>query len=259
MLLADKVAVISGVGPGLGRAVALTLAREGADVVVSARTPDTAAVVAAEVEELGRRAVRVTADATDPSDCDRVAHAAVTLGGPHVLVNNAFAEEDWRLPFGGLDPQRWREPVAVNVFGSLALTRAVVPGMKALGGGSIVMINTLSIRHVNPVLGGYAASKRGLETAARVLAKELGPSRIRVNSVAPGHIWGETLREYFDWIARRRGVARAEVADEIADMTALRHIPTPEEVARTVLFFASDLSRVVTGQTLDVNCGRTTH
>jgi NAD(P)-dependent dehydrogenase (short-subunit alcohol dehydrogenase family) len=112
---------------------------------------------------------------------------------------------------------------------------------------------------VNPVLGGYAASKRALETAARVLAQELGPARIRVNSVAPGHIWGDSLRQYFAWLAQRKGVTPDDVYEDVASANALHHIATSEELSRAVLFFASDLSRVITGQTLDVNCGRTTH
>jgi NAD(P)-dependent dehydrogenase (short-subunit alcohol dehydrogenase family) len=110
---------------------------------------------------------------------------------------------------------------------------------------------------VNPVLGGYAASKRSLTSAAQAMARELGPHAIRVNCVAPGHIWGRSLQHYFEFLAERRGITPQAVYDEIAATTALNHIATSEEIARVVLFFASDLSRVITGQTLDVNCGRT--
>ena len=116
---------------------------------------------------------------------------------------------------------------------------------------------TLSVRNVNPVLGGYAASKGSLTTAARALAVELGPHRIRVNCVAPGHIWGESLRVYFEWQAERRGVSADDVYREVAGQSALDHIATPDEIAGPVAWFASDRSRVVTGQTLDVSCGRT--
>jgi NAD(P)-dependent dehydrogenase (short-subunit alcohol dehydrogenase family) len=125
------------------------------------------------------------------------------------------------------------------------------------GGASIVMITTLSVKNPIPLLAGYAASKRALTTAAQVLAKELGPAKVRVNCVAPGHIRGQSLEEYFEWIAAQRGVTPDDVAQEIAAMNAIHHLATPEEIAPAVLFFASDLSRVITGQTLDVNCGRT--
>jgi NAD(P)-dependent dehydrogenase (short-subunit alcohol dehydrogenase family) len=220
------------------------------------------APVADDIASLGGTAVRVAADITDPDACRRLADtAAVELGGIDVVVNNAFAEEDWRDPFGGFDPSRWRTPIDVNVFGTLALTQACVPHLKKAaarrGSASVVMITTLSVRNPIPLLAGYAASKRALTTAAQVLAKELGPAKVRVNCVAPGHIRGRSLDEYFDWIAAQRGVEPADVADEIAAMNPLHHLATPEEIAPAVLFLASDLSRVITGQTLDVNCGRT--
>lgn len=259
MLLEGRVAIVSGIGPGMGRDISLTLAREGADVVLAARREERLREVAHEVEDLGRRAVCVPTDITDKDQCARLADAARTeLGRVDVLVNNAFAEEDWST-FKGFDLERWRAPFAVNVFGSLQLSQAVVPLMKEQGGGSIVMINTLSTRVVNPVLGGYASSKGALLVAAQVMAKELGTYGIRVNSIAPGHIWGESLERYFEHLARQRGVTPQDVYDDIAAQTALHHIPTSEEISRAVLFFASDLSRVITGQTLDVNAGRVFH
>jgi NAD(P)-dependent dehydrogenase (short-subunit alcohol dehydrogenase family) len=257
-LLDGKVAVVSGVGPGMGRAIALQLARGGADLVLAARREPALRAVADEIEVLGRRAVCVPTDIRDDAQARRLADtAARELGRVDVLVNNAFAEEDWRDPFDGFDPARWREPVDVNVFGTLTLTQACVPHFKAVGGGSVVMITTLSVRNPIPLLAGYATSKRALTTAAQVLAKELGPHKIRVNCVAPGHIRGRSLDEYFAWIAEQRGIAPDDVADEIAAQNPLHHLAWPEEIAPAVLFFASDLSRVITGQTLDVNCGRT--
>jgi NAD(P)-dependent dehydrogenase (short-subunit alcohol dehydrogenase family) len=261
-LLDGRVAVVSGIGPGMGRAIALELARAGADVALAARRPTSMAPVAAEVEALGRQAVCVPTDIADPEACTRLADtAARQLGRIDVLVNNAFTEEDWHDPFDGFDPERWRAPIDVNVFGTLTLTQACLPHLKKAaaehGGASIVMITTLSVKNPIPLLAGYAASKRALTTAAQVMAKELGPAKVRVNCVAPGHIRGQSLEEYFEWIAAQRGVTPEDVAQEIAAMNALPHLATPEEIAPAVLFFASDLSRVITGQTLDVNCGRT--
>jgi NAD(P)-dependent dehydrogenase (short-subunit alcohol dehydrogenase family) len=257
-LLEGRVAIVSGVGPGLGRAIAVALAGAGADIGLAARRPATLDAVRADVEALGRRALAVPTDVTDPDQCRRLAATvADTLGGVDVLVNNAFTEEDWREPFDGLDPQRWRAPMAVNCFGSLTLTQATLPHLRAAGGGSVVMITTLSIKNPIPLLAGYAASKRALTTAAHVLAQELGPDRIRVNCVAPGHIRGPVLDEYFTWIAARRGLEPADVEAEVVALHALPTIPTPTEIAGAVVFLASDLSRAITGQTLNVNCGRT--
>lgn len=257
-LLTGRVAIVSGVGPGLGRSLALALARAGADVGLGARRAASLERVAAEIEDLGRRTCAVPTDVTDPAQCERLVDTVASeLGRVDALVNNAFTEEDWREPFDGFDPARWRAPIAVNCLGSLALTRAAVPRLHDAGGGSVVMITTLSVKNPIPLLAGYAASKRALTDAARVLADELWPDGIRVNCVAPGHIAGPVLDEYFAWNAERRHVTPDTVAAEIAAANALPRIATPDEVAAAVVFFASDLARGVTGQSLDVNCGRT--
>ena len=263
VLLEGRVAVVSGVGPGMGRDIALALAAQGADLVLAARRPASLDAVAAEVTALGRRALSVPMDITDQGQCQRLASTAeAAFGHVDVLVNNAFTQEDMR-DFTGFDPGRWRAPIDVNVFGTLQLTQALLPCLRSsaglLGGASIVMITTLSTRLMNPVLGGYSASKRALETAARTLASELGPAGIRVNCVAPGHIWGPSLEGHFAWQAAQRGVAAETIYDEVASLNPLHRIATSEEISRSVLFFASDLSRVITGQTLDVNCGRYLH
>ena len=257
-LLDGRVAIVSGVGPGMGRAIAVELARAGADVVLAARREESLRAVASEIEALGRRAVAVPTDITDAADCaDLVHRAGAELGRIDILVNNAFTEEDWHDPFDGLDPERWRAPFDVNLFGTLQLCQAAIPHLKASGHASIVMITTLSVKNPIPLLAGYAASKRALTTAAQVMAKELGPANVRVNCVAPGHIQGDSLQEYFEWMAEQRGVTPDDVAEEIKAMNPLHHIPSPTEIAGSVVFFASDLSRAITGQTLDVNCGRT--
>lgn len=258
-LLHDRVAVVSGVGPGMGRDISLTLARAGADIVLAARTEAKLLEVAAEVEAAGRRAWCVPTDISEPDACRHLAaEVERECGRLDVLVNNAFAEDPF-ISFEDGGPDVWRKVFDVNVFGTLHLTQALVPLLKADGGASVVMINTMSTRIVNPLLGGYASSKRALMTAAQVLALELGPSNVRVNSIAPGHIWGSSLEWYFGRLAEQRGCTHREVYDEIAGMTALNHINTSEEIAKVVLFFASDLARVITGQVLDVNAGRYFH
>jgi NAD(P)-dependent dehydrogenase (short-subunit alcohol dehydrogenase family) len=259
VLLEGRVAIVSGIGPGMGRAIARRLAGAGADVALAARTPEALDAVAAEVREMGRRAICVPTDITNLDQCRRLVDTTgAELGRVDVLVNNAFAEEDWRT-FAGFDLDRWQAPFEVNVMGTLQLTQAAVPHLAKDGGGSVVMITTLSIRTVNPVLGGYAASKGALTGAAQVLASELGPSQIRVNCVAPGHIWGESLRTYFAWLAEQQGATPEQVYDGIAAHNCIPKLATPEEISGAVLWFASDLSRVVTGQTLHVDNGRWLH
>ena len=259
MLLANRVAIVSGIGPGMGRDISLALAREGADVVLAARGADKLAAVAAEIRALGRRAVEVPTDIARDEDCRRLVETAVReLGRVDVLVNNAFKGGVEPL-FSDADLAMWRKVFDVNVFGSLQLTQAVIPHMRRQGRGSIVFINSMSMRVIEPRFAGYASSKGALMIAAQSLARELGPDKIRVNSVVPGYIWGAALEGYFKSLAAQQGVTADDIYRQIASRTALNHIPTSEEIADAVLFFASDLSRVVTGQALDVNGGHFFH
>jgi NAD(P)-dependent dehydrogenase (short-subunit alcohol dehydrogenase family) len=255
MLLKDRVAIVSGIGLD----ISLACAREGADVVLAARGADKLEAVAADVRKRGRRALCVPSDIANAEDCKRLADAAqAEFGRIDILVNNAFK--------GGVEPlmadadtNEWRKIFDVNVFGSLQLTQAVIPHMRRRNSGSIIFINSMSMRVIEPKFGGYAASKGALMIAAQTLAKELGRDGIRVNSVVPGYIWGPALQGYFKLLAQQQGTTPDAVYAEIAARTALNHIPTSEEIADAVVFFASDLSRVITGQALDVNGGHFFH
>ncbi|HTO52601.1 MAG TPA: SDR family oxidoreductase [Myxococcota bacterium] len=256
MLLENKVAIVSGVGPGMGRDIALAFAREGANLALGARSAEYVESVAKEVRALGRRALALPTDITSLADCARLAASAdEELGGVDVLVNNAYHPGTYEL-FENAELERWRAPLEVNLLGSLRLTQEVVPRMKKRGGGSIVFVNSMIVREVLPTMASYAASKGALLAAAQGLARELGPHRIRVNSVLPGYIWGATLEGYFKMMATARGITPEAVYAEVASKIALGRIPTSEEIAGSVLFFASGLSGVVTGQTLDVNGGQ---
>jgi NAD(P)-dependent dehydrogenase (short-subunit alcohol dehydrogenase family) len=259
MLLKDKVGVVSGVGPGLGKEIALAFAREGADLVLGARTESCLAEVQSEVEALGRRARYTPTDITDQAQCDRLVQTAVDeFGRVDVLVNNAFAADVFQL-FEDVDLDAWRHIVDVNLFGSLQLTKAVIPVMKRQGGGSIVFVNSMIIRKVLPLQGGYATSKGALMTAAQVLAKELGPHKIRVNSIVPGWMWGPSVQGYFKMLEDQTGKPVQDQYDEVASQIALGVIPTDDDCANAAVFFASDLSSVITGQALDVNGGEVFH
>jgi NAD(P)-dependent dehydrogenase (short-subunit alcohol dehydrogenase family) len=256
MLLANRVALVSGIGPGMGRDISLLFAREGADLVLAARTPASLDSVAKEVRALGRRALCVPCDIARPDDCaNLVARAEAEYGRVDVLVNNAYHPGVFEL-FEHADLAKWRAPLETNVLGTLGLTQRVVPLMKRQRGGSIVMVNSMIVRDVLPTMASYAASKGALLAATQGIARELGAYKIRVNSVLPGYIWGATLEGYFAAMAKQRGVDPRVVYDEVAQKIALGHIPSSEEIAGAVLFFASDLASVVTGQSLDVNGGQ---
>jgi NAD(P)-dependent dehydrogenase (short-subunit alcohol dehydrogenase family) len=255
VILEDRVCVISGVGPGLGRQVALAAAGQGADLVLGARRRETLEAVAAEVEALGRRAVVVPTDVTDKAQCENLAATAVAeFGRIDALINNAYASDVFQS-FRKVDLDEWRRLTEVNLFGNLQVTKAVVEPMKDAGGGAVVFINSMVIRKPTMLQGGYAVSKGGLLVAARVLASELGKYKIRVNSVLPGWMWGPQVEFYVKMMSDQRGISEQEVIDEITAPMAFGTIPTDEDVAGAVVFLASPLASGMTGQAVDVNGG----
>ena len=255
MILEDQVCVISGVGPGLGRQVALAAAGQGADVVLAARRRENLEKVAAEVVALGRRALVVPTDVTDRAQCENLAAAALSeFGKVDSVVNNVFKEDVFQS-FRKVDLDEWRRLAEVNLFGNLQAAKAFVPALQEGGGGSVVFVNSMVTRKPSMLQGGYAVAKGGLLVAARVLASELGRYQIRVNSVLPGWMWGPQVEMYVKMMADQRGVAEQVVIDEITAPMALGRISTDAEVAGAVVFLASSLASGITGQALDVNSG----
>ena len=255
MLLEGKVAIVSGIGPGMGRDISLAFAREGADVGLVGRTESKLDGVADEVRALGRRALPLVCDIADEAACQAtVERAAAELGRVDILVNNAYDGGDAKA-FMDADFDRWRQTMEVNLFGSLAMTRAAVPHLEATGDGRVVMINSMSVQRIQPKWGAYVASKGALAAITKTLALELGPKGIRVNAVHPGYIYGDSVEWYFNHQAEKRGITFQEVYDEVAAETCLGYLPHSEEIAGTVVFFASPLAKPVTGQMIGVNAG----
>ncbi|MBH0776426.1 SDR family oxidoreductase [Nocardia bovistercoris] len=258
MLLSDKVVVVSGVGPGLGRAIAVRSAEAGADLVLAARTESRLLEVAEEIEKLGRRAVVVPTDIDDEAAVrNLVATATEAFGRVDTLVNNAFA-----IPpitdLAEVELDQVRAGFETNVLAALRLTRLFVPALTETA-GSVVMINSAVLRHSRRTFGPYKMAKSGLLALAQSLATELGPKGIRVNSVAPGYIWADNLKWYFNFLAEQRGVTSEQVYAETASTIDLRRLPEPDEIADAVVFFASAMARAITGACLDVNCGEYHH
>ena len=259
VLLEGKVALISGVGPGLGRATALAYAREGAAVGLAARSEGFLADTVAEIVGAGGRAVAVPTNIADEASCSRAVERTVAeLGSLDILVNSAF-RGDPSQPFETVDLAKWRKVYDVNVWGTLRLTQAAIAPMKAAGGGSIVFVNSMSARKIRPNEGAYASSKGALNTATQSLALELGPYRIRVNSVVPGWMWGPNVQMYVQWEMQSRKCTEAEVIAALEARIPLGFIPPQEDVADAIVFMGSDLARSITGQALDVNGGEWFH
>ncbi|GJF15585.1 short-chain dehydrogenase [Mycolicibacterium cyprinidarum] len=253
-LLEGKVVVISGVGPALGTTLARRCAENGADLVLAARTIERLEDVARQVTETGRRAVSVGTDITDDSQVDDLVTASLeAFGKVDVLINNAFKVPSMK-PLASTTFDHIRDAIELTVLGALRITQGFTPAL-ADTNGAVVNVNSMVVRHSQAKYGAYKMAKSALLAMSQSLATELGEQGIRVNSVVPGYIWGDTLKGYFNHQAGKYGTTVEQIYQASAAASDLKRLPTEDEVASAILFMASDLASGITGQTLDVNCG----
>lgn len=258
--LAGRVAVVTGGGRGIGRAIALTLASRGAYVIIgyhaSAQAAETTAreaqalcmqtmPTAATTEPV---AVALKADVTKPEEIRALAEHAVAWGGPHIWVNNAGASANTSETPSMSDEERWDRAMLVDLKGTWLCCRSAAPLIRAAGGGAIINIGWAQALDGAPGIPGtaaqiYAASKGGALALTRAFAQEWAPD-VRVNAVAPG--WVEN-----DWSATRTQAFHEKVAQRLP----LRRWGLPEDIAEAVAFLASPAARYMTGQTLVVDGG----
>lgn len=247
--------MVSGVGPGLGRAIAVALAQEGASLAIGARTEAYLDDLSAQLRDIGVDVVAVPTDITSPEGCQALVEAtAERLGGIDILVNNGHASHP-QQGFADADLPAWRTSMDVNYWGSLQMTQAAVPQLAKSGDGRVININSMAMARIRPSDGPYVGSKSALAAATRYLAVDLGPLGIRVNGVHPGYMLEEKLERWFARQAEERGTTPEAVQAEIVAGSRLGYIPTADEVAQTVVFLASPMARPITGQCIHVNAG----
>lgn len=257
-MLENKVVVISGVGPALGTTLARRCAEAGADLVLAARTAERLNEVADEVSALGRRALAVSTDITDDEQvANLVTRSLEEYGKVNVLINNAFRVPSMK-PLADTTFAHIRDAIELTVLGALRISQGFTPAL-AESKGSVVNVNSMVIRHSQPKYGAYKMAKAALLAMSHSLSTELGAQGIRVNTVAPGYIWGGTLQSYFTHQAGKFGTTVEEIYNAAAAGSDLKRLPTEDEVASAILFLASDLASGITGATLDVNCGEYKH
>ncbi|CAM3860124.1 SDR family oxidoreductase [Tsukamurella ocularis] len=254
--LDGRVVVIAGAGPALGAVLARRFADEGSQVVLVARNADRLEAMAAEISGAGGTVVAIPADITDEDSLAALAaQVQERFGRVDAVINNAFTYPSMQR-LVKTDPAHILQSVDLMALGAL---RTVLAFREALavadGGGAVVNVNSMVIRHSDLRYGGYKAGKTAQLALAQSLATELGPEGIRINSVVPGWIWGDTLKAYFEYRASTKGVTVDEDYADAAKNSDLRRLPTEDEVASAVLFLASPRASGITGQTLDVNCG----
>jgi NAD(P)-dependent dehydrogenase (short-subunit alcohol dehydrogenase family) len=253
MFETGSVAIVTGAGPGMGRAIALGFAERGVDVVLAARRKERLDAVAEEVRALGREALAVVADLGSRDDCRAVVQQGMErFGRLDHLVQSGHHPGDW-VRVADADPESWKHIFDVNFFGAMHLIQAGAPVMS--DPSSIVLVNSGAALRNPPTMGAYAASKAALASLVRTSAVELGP-KIRVNGVFLGPVTGESLDSGAAATAQATGVTEEEFFRQRAQELPIKHIPTPEECAGAVLFFCSSLAAPVTGQHLSVNGGQ---
>jgi len=256
VILQGKTVIVSGVGPGLGGAVARCAHRDGANVVIAARNAAKLDALAQQLDPSGQRVAPHAFDITDAEACAGIARfAEERFGGVDALIQVAAFD----AVFGNLETTTaddWRKVMEVNVIGTTQLCRCVVPGLKKRGGGAIVLIGSQSYNHPPDTAQlAYASSKGALMSAMFQMAVELGPAKIRVNTVIPTWMWGPPVQSYVKWQAKEQGVSEDAIVAHIAKRFPMREIPPDDDVAEVAVLFASDRMRMVTGQYLRVDAG----
>lgn len=244
MRLKNRVAIVTGASSGIGRAIALRLAEEGADVAVNyAHNEAGATEVAAAIQALGRRAMAIEADVTRPQQVENMVELVTgTWGGLDLLVNNAGVVRRGSLL--EIDEPMWDEVIDVNLKGVFLCAQAAARWMLPAGKGTIVNISSMRGVEGGSTSMHYAAAKAGVIALTKSLARELAPV-IRVNGVAPGYV-----------DTRIQAELTAEKRQAVIDGTPLKRFGTGDDIAAAVAYFASDEASFVTGQTLLVDGGR---
>ncbi len=256
MDVTDRVVLITGASSGVGAALAHKLGAMGAAVVVNySRSAEAASQVVAQVEAAGGRAIAIQADVSEQADCERLVTATVAeYGRLDVLVNNAgtttFVPHD---QLDALSEEIWLRTLRVNLIGAFMMSREAAPHIAAAGGGEIVMTSSIASITANGSSIAYCASKAGMNSLTRTLAKTLGKQKIRVNAVLPGLIDG-------DWAFNTWGGGDTEQYEGLKKMfseqTPLGHVVTPDDVADTIVSLITG-SDYVTGQLVTLDSGFT--
>lgn len=247
--LDGKVAIVTGSGRGLGKAIAAALAEHGAAVVTCSRTADEAEATAQEIRDAGGRAAATTVDVADRASCEAlIAFTVDTFGGLHVLVNNAGT--DFIQPAESYAAGDWDEIIRINLGGYFHCAQLAAQHMLAHGGGSIVMNSSIAGKVGIHGLLGYGAAKGGVDQLVRTMAVEWAQKGVRVNAIAPG---------YMENIMAAAGDehGRPEKQQQVLTFTPMGRRGLPEELCGPVVFLASDAASYVTGQVLYVDGGYT--
>lgn len=256
MKLANKLAFITGGGRGIGRAIAIAFAREGAAVAIAARSLEQIEKVANEIRgEFSTEAAAFECDVALFGDVERAFELTLENFGrtPDILVNNAGIVET--APFVKTDEAMWQRHLAVNLTGTFHCTRAALPAMLAGGWGRIINIASIAGKTGAPYISAYAASKHGVLGLTRTLALEVATNGITVNAICPGYVDTEMTSRGIERIVARTGKSAAEALESLERMSPQNRMVTADEVAALALLLASEEGRSINGQAINVDGG----
>jgi NAD(P)-dependent dehydrogenase (short-subunit alcohol dehydrogenase family) len=254
MGLETRVAIITGAGQGIGRAIATRLARDGAAVAIADINGDLATRAAAEMHSSGARAIGLRMDVADATSVNAaVASAAAELGPPTILVNNAGLFASGKAVSQSLE--RWNLTIAVNLSGSFLVSRAVIPHMLAAGWGRIINVSSMMAETAFGEDAAYCSTKAAVLGLTRSLAAEFGPFNICVNAICPGNVATPMLDDVAKGVEKRDGLEPGSFSKQRAQAIPLRRLGRPEDVADVTAFLCSSDANYVTGQALHVNGG----
>lgn len=252
----DKVTLVTGGGRGLGKVIALTFAREGADVVVSSRSKEALRETCIEIERLGRESLGVITDFLEPDAPNILIEKAMDkFGRIDILINNSGTEGPINN-VAEMELKGWNDLLAVNLNSAMLCSRNVLQkSMIPRKSGVIVNIASIAGRHGMSTRSAYCSSKFAMIALTQSLASEAGRHNIRVNAIAPGEVEGKRIERIFDIAAKNQGVTREQIIASSNARSALGRMVKPEEVANLATFLASDQSSAITGQTINIDCG----
>ena len=255
MKLSNRIALITGGGRGIGRAVAFALAREGARVAVIARTEQEIAQVASEVKaETTVETMYATCDVSERESVEMaLADVRERLGTIDILVNNAGIAES--APLVKTSNELWQRHLDINLTGTFYFTRAVLPAMIERGWGRVINIASVAGKTGAPYIAAYAASKHGVLGLTRSIALEIASKGVTVNAICPGYVDTQMTTRAIETIEAKTGKSADEALEVLKRMSPQNRLITPEEVASLALLLASDDGRGINGQAINVDGG----